>query len=702
MTAQRSVTLLVTVTAGITPMGIVTTFDQRVRFGEFQLDLQSRELWKNGQKLALQEQPFQILVMLLERPGQLVTREELTKRMWPADTFVDFEHSLNKAVNRLRETLEDSAEHPQFIETLPRRGYRLIARIEPLTPVIQTAAKPPFLRRALFALTALLALGCLFLVWVWNGRDTKRHDPIFQRVSFGRGMIRSARFAPDGQSIVYGAAWDGKPTQLFWTKAGNIESRPLGIEAEILAISPAGEMAVLLNQHFGLISTQGTLALVSLTGGAPRLLLDNVQDADWSPDGSKLVITHYVKGGRCNLEYPPGKILYESTGEAWLSHPRISPRGDEIAFLEHPMGGDDGGSVSLVDLAGHKKSLSRTLPSIEGLAWDPSGQAVWFSGNESGPYLSRALFLTTTTGKQRLVRRESGNITVRDVSRSGNFALTRDILRGGVFGRMDTEKSERELGWLDFSMAYDISPDGSSLALSVQGEASDTGYAVYLRRTDGSPAVLLGEGLPKQFSTDGKWVLARKLSAGAPQLQLLPTGSGDPIQLTHDSISHYSGTLLPDGKRIVFEGVEEGHPRRNWIQAVAEGKPIPITPEGTAGQQVSADGRFLVAMDPEGKFWIYPTDRGPAVELSCIKPGESVIRWAADGKSLFVSNNAIPVEINRIELATGRRQFAHKIAPSDLAGLWSIWPVLITPDGKSYVYSEYRILSDLYIAGGMK
>jgi eukaryotic-like serine/threonine-protein kinase len=683
-------------------MGIATESEHRIHFGEFDLDLRTRELWKNGQKLILQEQPFQILAMLLEHSGQLVTRDELTKKLWPSDTFVDFEHSLNKAVNRLREVLDDSAEHPRFIETLPRRGYRLIANVEPVRPIIPPTAKTLPSRQSFFALGTFLGVACLLLVWVSVRRDVKPLEPDFQRLSFGRGMIRSARFAPDGQSVVYGAAWDGKPSQLFLTKAGSFESRPLGVEAEILAISPSGEMAVLLNQHFGIISSQGTLALMSLTGSAPHKLLDNVQDADWSPDGSKLVITHYINAGRCDLEFPPGKVLYETTGGTWLSHPRVSPRGDQIAFLEHPLEGDDGGFLEIVDLAGKKKTLSPEFSSIEGLAWDSTGSALWFSGAELGPFVARALFQITTAGQQHLVRRESGNLILRDASRNGRLALTRDTLRSEVFGRIDSENKERELGWLDYSMANDISADGRTTALSVQGEASDTGYAVYLRSTDGSPAVRLGNGTPLQFSMDGKWVLAKSLPSPTPQLLLLPTGTGQPITLTQDPIAHHSAALLPDGKKFLFEGNEPGRDRRNWIQLVSGGTPRPITPEGMVGHQVSPDGKLLAAIDRERKFWLYPTDGGPPTALPGIGPQEDVIRWSADGKYLFIASDGIPVQINRLEVTTGRRQFVRKVAPVDLAGVWSIWPVLITPDGKSYVYSDYRILSDLYLASGLK
>jgi len=706
--------------------------NQTVRLAEFELDLRTGELRAEGRHIILQEKPFQILTALLERPGGMVAREDLIRRLWPAGTFVDFDLGLNKAVNRLREALGDSAEQPRFVETFPKRGYRLVAVVtrngadlaEP--PKIETtaeassgagqtatahqpAAKPAPARHFLFPLAVALSLACMLAAWLWiRHRDAKRPELIFQRLSFGRGTILSARFAPDGQSAVYGAAWDGKPFQLFYTRIGSFESRALGVDADILAISPSGEMAVLLNPRFRGVSRQGTLALMSLSGSAPRKLLDDVQDADWSPDGSKLVVTHYV-GSHCALEFPPGKVLYETTGGVWLSHPRVSPRGDQIAFLEHPLGrgSDDAGFVEVIDLAGNRKTLSRVFGSISGVAWNPAGDAIWFSGSEvnSAP---RALFKVTTAGRQFLVRQESSNTTLHDVSRDGLLILTRDIYRGEVLGRIYPENTERDLGWQDNSIALAMSPDGTALALSVQGESSGRGYAVYLRKTDGSPAIRLGDGLPMQFSPDGKWVLTTYpfgiRPTSAPQLLLLPTGAGQPVTLTHDSLSHGSATLLPGGKKFLFEGSEPGHALRNWVEDVTGGKPLPITPEGTVGSSVSPDGKLLAAVDAKRKFWLYPIDGGQPRALSGIRPEEETIRWSADGKDLFVANHdGIPAKVYQIEVVTGRRQLLYNLAPSDAAGLWgNIDPILLTPDGKSYVYSDYRILSDLYVASGLK
>ena len=573
----------------------------------------------------------------------------------------------------------------------------------------RTAAKSQSSRRFVLPLGVVLSGACLLAAWlgIRHGGD-KPPEPMFQRLSFGRGTILSARFTADGQSVVYGAAWDGKPFQLFWTGTGSSESRSLGVDADILAISPSGEMAVLMNPSFREMSRRGTLALMSLTGSAPRKLLDGVQDADWSPDGSKLAVTHYT-GDHCALEFPLGNLLYQTTGQAWLSHPRVSPRGDQIAFLEHPLGAgdDDAGWLAVIDLAGHRKTLSRQFGSIAGLAWSPDGQAIWFSGNEVGSTTPRALFKVTTAGQQLLFRQESSNTVLHDASRDGHLLLTRDTIRGEVFGHISPDNKERELGWADNSFASDLTPDGAMVALSVQGEASGRGYDVYVRKTDGSPAVRLGEGIPIKFSPDGKWVLtiypAGIKPASPPQLVLLPTGAGQVITLTHDSIEHGFGTLLPDGKRFVFDGVEPGRAPRIWVQDGSDRKPQPITPEGVLSQGFSPDGKFMAAVDLERQFWLYPLDGGPPRALSGIEPGEVTIGWSADSKHLFVATvKALPARIYRTEVRTGRRQFVSKVAPSDLAGLWGSLIVHITPDGKSYVYSDYRILSDLYVASGLR
>ncbi len=168
--------------------------------------------------------------------------------------------------------------------------------------------------------------------------------------------------------------------EIFQTRLDSPESRPFGLAgAELLSIARSGEMAVSLDRHASIVpfTRSGTLARLSMTGGgSPREVLEDVQFADWSPDGQSLAVVRNL-GGKVRLEFPPGKVLYETAG--WISHPRVSPRGDEVAFLDHPVQGDDGGSAAMVDLSGKRRVLSELFASAQGLCWSPDGNEVWFT-----------------------------------------------------------------------------------------------------------------------------------------------------------------------------------------------------------------------------------------------------------------------------------------------------------------------------------
>ena len=723
------------------------TTQHTAHFGPYTLDLRSAELRKFGTKVKMGEQAFQILQMLLETPGEMVTREELRSKLWAHETFVDFDHGLNSAMQRLRDCLSDSASAPRWVETVPRRGYRFLGKVEwanaadgfpingkPATSPDKSAVSYNSIQDSLPAADAVLPLThsgargtysgrkkafpslpmglvfsllCLLSTATWLlHRYGTTSEPEFHRLSFGRGVIHSARFTPDGENVIYGAAWDGKPSQLFWTKVGSPESRPLDVEGDILAISSSGEMAVLQRETFGEGSFKiGTLALVSQTGGAPRSVLHNVGDADWSPDGSKLLVTHFARG-HCLLEYPLGKVIYETGVGAWISHPRISPQGDKIAFLEHPLPEDDSGSVAMVDLTGKKQILGRDFSSMQGVAWTFPGDAIWFSAIEARSGGGRSLFTVTTSGELHLVRRESGNLDVHDTSRDGHLLMTRDSWRDEVYGRIYPEQKDRDLGRFDNSYVTDLTPDGATLLLSVQGEATSKGYEVYIRGTrDGSEATRLGQGYPNKISPNGNWVVAifpwGVRPSAAPQLLLLPTGTGQPRTVTHDSISHLYANWLPDGRRLVFIGNEPGHDLRSWIQDLEGSQPVPITPEGTYGASISPDGKWLVAVSREGKVGLYPLDQGKPKPLSGPYPDEEPICWSKDGRYLFVANRGPVTTVTRVEIMTGRRDLLYTLGPPDPAGVVTTWPALVTSDGKSYVYSYFRVLSDLYEVTGI-
>jgi eukaryotic-like serine/threonine-protein kinase len=545
------------------------------------------------------------------------------------------------------------------------------------------------------ALAAGLAAG-IFLA--------KRHapisEPVYHQVTFRRGAVYSARFGPDGQTIYFSAAWDGNPVDIYSTRTGSPEYASLGNPgSQIMGVSSTGEMAVLIRSHYGVFQQFGTLARMPLAGGAPREILDRVNWADWSPDGSNLAIVR-AQGGFFQLEYPIGKVLYKTPG--WIGDPRISPKGDRVAFLDHPIPQDDGGTVDVIDLNGTVKKLSDTFISTEGLAWSPDGSEIWFTATHEG--LSRAIFAADLSAHTRLLARVPGTLSIFDIARDGRVLLKRDANRQEVKAFINGDPRGRELSWFDFSLPAGISDDGKTLVFAEVGEAGGSTYSIYIRGTDGSPAIRLGDGNPQALSPDGAWVLALTHATPA-QLFLLPTKAGAPRNATNDSIDHVAGGFTPDGKQIVFAGNEPGKGVRLYVQDLAGGKPRAISPEGGGLPVivVSPDGKFVEGVDTEGRRLLYPLDGGDPRPIPGIQPGESLVGFSADSKSVFVHNFAgLPSTISRVDLATGKRTEWKQLFPADAAGVDSIGGVGITPNEKSYVYSYSRTLSDLYVMEGLK
>ena len=547
-------------------------------------------------------------------------------------------------------------------------------------------------------------LGGLLLLASWAGvyriarRGTVTANPTFHEVTFRNGIVWDARFAPDGQTIVYGAAWDGHPQEVFSTRFDSSDSRSLGLPpAQILSISSKGEMAVALHPtNFSPFTQAGTLARVPLAGGAPREVFENVTWADWAPDGQSLAVIRPSTEGVAHLEFPPGNVIYEPKG--WVSHVRFSPNGEFLAVADHVAGGDDG-RVVILDLHGNQKSSSSYYSSVEGLAWSPNGKEVWFSAVPSGS--ARSIYGLDFSGKERLIYRSPGGLTIHDVSRAGLVLLTADKARLGISALPPGETHERSLSWFDWSLLADMSGDGENIVFSESGEAAASNYSIFLRKTDGSPAVRLGEGGFGALSPDGQWVLS---AVGAPaKLTLLPTGVGEPRQLTDNKTNHFNYAWMPDSKSIVFSSAEPGHPPRTYLLDLQGGSPRAITPEGTVGGFVSPDGKFLLAIDGKRQRWLYPLAGGDPQKFNVVpNPNERIMGFFPDGKSLRLRSATVPVQITRVDIATGRRELWKEIAPADPAGVQSIPSIRFSADGKSYAYSVGRILSDLYVVDGLK
>jgi Tol biopolymer transport system component len=548
---------------------------------------------------------------------------------------------------------------------------------------------------AAIALVAGLAAGAFLAM-----RQKAVLQPLYHQVTFRRGTVYGARFGPDGQTIYYDASWDGGPADIYSTRTGSPESASLTHPStSLLGISPSGELAILLRSRTGAFQQFGTLARMPLAGGAPRELLDNVNWADWSRDGSALAIAR-GQGGFTQLEFPIGKVLYKTAG--WIGDLRISPTGDRIAFLDHPVLSDDGGSVVVMDLNGNRKTLSSGWISTDGLAWSPDGKEIWFTATHEG--LSRAIYAVDLSGHERLLTRVPGALTVLDTAKDGRVLLRRDAGRQEIRAFINGDTKGRELSWFDFSLPAAISNDGKSLLFAEVGEAGGATYGIYIRGTDGSPAIRLGDGNPQDVSPDGNWVLA--FTQKSPQqMFLLPTKAGQSRAISNDLIDHIGGAFSPDGKQVLFAGSAPGRGLQLYVQNVEGGSPRAIGPEGDAASRVvvSPDGKWVLGLNPNGLRQLFPVEGGDARPIPGIQANEGLDVFTPDGKSIYVHNFAgLPCILTRIELASGKRTVWKQLFPADSAGVDSIGGILITPDTKSYTYSYPRTLSDLYVVEGLK
>jgi|ERR1051325_776050 serine/threonine protein kinase/sugar lactone lactonase YvrE len=613
--------------------------------------------------------------------------------------------NVSPALERIvRRCLEKKAE--RRFQSTSDLGFALESLTAPTissSTVTEVAAQPtrerPNRRLLFYGLgILLLAIGVLAGILLTT-YSRKSSTPVYQQLTFRRGLVNHARFAPDGQTTVYSATWNGNPFEIFSTRPGSTESRSLGLsDADILGVSSTGELAILTKRKLlGQFLFTGTLARVPLNGGAPRDVVENAMEADWSPDGSNLAVTRYVDG-RTKLEYPIGKLLYETAG--YISYPRISPDGNKVAFVDHENQWDNRGRVALVDLAGKKAFLTEESVGQEGLAWSATGDEVWYTAAKTTE--AQVLYGVTLSGKSREILRVPGDIWLHDIARDGRLLLSRLTQGTEIVGLAPGDTKERDLSFLDFGTVDDLSRDGRTFIYEYWGATAGRNYTIYLGKTDGSPAVKLGDGGSGQLSPDGKWVLA--VHREPPRLVLLPTGAGVTRQLEKYGIEQYNSVeWLPDGKRFLFVGREPGHLDRCYLQQLDAGEPKAITPEGVPCWLVSPDGTTVVG--PDGPHAaIYRVD-GVGYPRALPEFGErvTIAGWSSDGKSLYVyPMDGASMKISRFDIATGHREFLKEITLSDPAGVFNTPTIVMTPDAKGYVYTARRFRTDLYLAEGLK
>ena len=573
-------------------------------------------------------------------------------------------------------------------------------------PFLAAPTAPSVSRRTLLAATAAAAVGGA-LLGRWLGRAHRSSGAsaaVSQQLTYRLGRIGNGRFTRDGGSVIYSAAWDGGPLSIYTTRLGGGGTRALDLpSADVLAVSARGELALCVGRRYvDGFHASGQLAIAPLEGGVPRVLADDIQQADFVPDagsvqpGESSTLAVVRRAGQIfRLELPLGSPLLEG---GWLSYPRVSPDGARVAVLRHPSPQDDRGEVVIVERAtGEQRTLSGGWSSVSGLAWSPTGQALWFAATRQGG--NNALHAVTLDGRESSVAQTTGRLRLHDLASDGramvsldNWRLCMRVHPPGATGEIDGSLS-------DLSMVSDISADGRTLVVGEFGEA-ELASGAYLRPSDGGPSLRLGDGFPMSLANDGRRVLALPAN-GSRQLLSYATSGGVAGEIAIAPIDEILWARWLGDQHAVVSGSAKARPPRLWLVATSDGgaAPRPITDEGSAGQaHVSRDASRIAFVDGSGRLVVTPVDAGGAGAPGVVPGtyrGELVCGWCADDTAVFIRSQNLPLQIRRVDLASGRSTPHAEITPPRL-GLKGLDALAISAAGDAYAYSYGEELSRLY------
>ncbi|MGI9073960.1 MAG: winged helix-turn-helix domain-containing protein [Bryobacteraceae bacterium] len=709
------------------------------RFAEFELRSETGQLSKHGTRIKVQTKPIQVLEALLAKPGQLVTREELCRKLWPAGTFVDFENGLNTATNRLRTALGDSAEAPRYIETLPRLGYRFICPVveieenesaaiapnagpqletqgvdapsagsrssythisaNPRTPEVQSASPRSYRLRRFFQLAALsilvLAVIALILGYVRSKAPGMHRQPIFGQLTFRAGVIGSARFAPDSKNVIYTAKWGGSDRHTYLVDLKNSQSRTLGVAPGALAsVSRNGDLAF-VSRNPSVWNGPVRLSRVSLNGGAAQVIAEGTKAADWAPNGRELAIVRETEPDSV-LEFPVGNVVYSSHG--CIDGLRVSPDGDQVAFLEHPVRDDDAGHVRLVDKKGNTRVLTEDWSSAEGLAWSPSGNEVWFTASKKGA--ARALYAVSKTARIRQLSDARSSLRLLDISSTGRALVAIDDIRMTLMGAPGIDSPERDFSYSDLSHVDDISSDGNFVLFTEGGNGGGQHYATYVHDLKARTSFRIASGRGLAISPDKKSVLSID-PQDRTRLTLTSIASQRASNVLGDGFEYQWAKFLPHGKTLLVGGAFPGEILTICTQSLEGGKPIPVNELPYMDFiAVSPDGLRMAGATTSGALLLFDLGTHSARQIS---PGLNAlpIAWTTNGKQLYaVTFRDSVYRIVKTNLQTSKIELWKTLPLGDQAGVIGLAGLAIAPATGAYAYSTSLDLSRLYLVDG--
>jgi serine/threonine protein kinase len=561
-------------------------------------------------------------------------------------------------------------------------------------PKGRSSQSRPWFRHILISGIVLLA-GISAGAW-WAYRTLQKPPPTFQRITFRRGNVLHARFTPDGQNVVYSAAWDSHPGEIFLARADGSGSRSLGITgATIQSVNDKGELLVILKPGALTATTAGagTLAQATLDGGAPRELLERVWGADYGPDGKQYAVAYQAsEGAAFRLDYPLGKRLMESPGVP-LTSIRVSPKGDLVA-----MSVNDSGSATLVvvNLQGHSRTLYRTARASEAdLAWAPDGTCIYMMDGES-------LVAVDLNGKARRIHADSTLFAIHHVSSTGRMLVEREVVRRITVVRRDGH--DTLLGWQDFTLLVDLSSDGQWALMDEGGGRLGPAGQPLLRRTDGSAPKLLEPGVPLALSPNAQQALIQ-LPGNPAKLRLVPIGAGAPKDLAMEGWDLLEGAFAPDGSHVYAIGRQDKGPTK-ILEFTLDGQPGRILDSPLPHfEEITPDGKYFVALDDQRRLMLAPVDGGPPIlAAGSLEDGDYLVGWSAIGELRIAhAVDSARLRLDRLDIRSGKRTPWMVLSPSDPTGAVRIRAAKASRDGKTVAFTTGMVdVSDLLIVEGLK
>ena len=674
-----------------------------VRFGPYEFRPATQDLRKNGTRLKVQAKPLQILSALVDRPGEVVTRDELCRELWPEGTFVDFESGLNTATNRLRAALNDSAERPLYIETLPRLGYRFICPVvepgrspgAPDSVAAMPAQIPARFGRLTTKFAALAAFGCLILIAAAAYRIVGAHaasvQPVFHPLTYRPQMISSARFLPGANTAIFtvSSRRDGDRTLRVRVEGQNFDPDTVAA-GELMSVSRAGHVAVL---DWPSIKKPTTLADFSPEGRKSDLNVQNISGMDWLPNGKDMALIRRL-GADTAIEFPAGRVIYRTVGR--ITDLRVSPAGDRLAFFEHPDRDDDRGHVELLEQNGSARRLTADWSSADGLAWSPSGREIWFTATKVST--ARNLYAVSLTGKLRKISTAPASLRIFDIAPNGRVLVSVDDMRTAMFARFPGENGETDITQFDQPNVQEMSHDGESLLFTESGDAGGQHYTALLYDYPSRRSRVIGSGRAMGLSPDKQLALVLDPEDDTA-LKLIDLRSGNSRRISGDGI-HYQWARFLSKSAILAGAAPSGTQVMLYRQLLDGSAPRPLGGLPYVDYPVvSNDGMKVAGLS--GKDLVIVNICDKTVQPVPLDRVSVPMAWSADQRSLLIVPVASsPLVIMKLDIASGSLHPWNTIQTSHSPSFGQLCGMAAAPEAKAYAYTFYQKLSRLYVVDG--